>query len=228
MLALKELAALVIVLGIASTLLQHWYWLPLPSKANQRLFKGLFNLQLFFVCFLACIFLLRFFLVHFLGSFEGQFQFLTLINVNSILYVLQHSTAGVHHSEEFFLLNYEAMEKDLRDDLPRYKEMVIQNYVRTITIKYPYWNRTLGADHFFVSCHGIGNRATAAFPFLLKNAFRLVCSPGYDSNYIPHKDVSLPQILELSVPPEGDDIWNDSTMESLPIQLTPVKIHPPR
>ena len=97
----------------------------------------------------------------------------------------------------------------MQDDLPRYKEMVIQNYVRALTIKYPYWNRTLGADHFFVSCHGIGNRATAAFPFILKNAIRLVCSPSYDSNYIPHKDVSFPQILELSVPPEGDDMWNE-------------------
>ncbi|KAJ6875668.1 glycosyltransferase [Populus alba x Populus x berolinensis] len=239
---LKALAALVIFFSIASILLQQRYWLPLSSKGK------------------------------------------------STLYVLQQSTAGVHHSEEFFLLNYEAMEKDLKvfvypggnpktcyhsidkklksnyasehyffmnlrnssfltenpdeahlffiplscppmkdqDALPRYKEMVIQNYVRALTIKYPYWNRTLGADHFFVSCHGIGNRATAAFPFLLKNAIRLVCSPSYDSNYIPHKDVSLPQILELSLPPERDGMWNDSTMQSLPIQLSPVETHPPR
>ncbi|XP_011005594.1 PREDICTED: probable glycosyltransferase At3g07620 isoform X1 [Populus euphratica] len=239
---LKALAILVIFFGIASIMLQHRYWLPLSSKGK------------------------------------------------STLYALQQSTVGVHRSEEFFLLNYEAMEKDLKvfvypggnpktcyhsidkklksnyasehyffmnlrnssfltenpdeahlffiplscqpiedqDALPRYKELVIQNYVRALTIKYRYWNRTLGADHFFVSCHGIGNRATAAFPFLLKNAIRLVCSPSYDSNYIPHKDVSLPQILELSLPPEGDGMWNDSTMKSLPIQLSPEETHPPR
>lgn len=29
----------------------------------------------------------------------------------------------------------------------------ISNYIHTIASKYPYWNRTRGTDHFFVSCH---------------------------------------------------------------------------
>lgn len=37
-----------------------------------------------------------------------------LLKGKSTLYGLQQSTAGVNHSEEFFLLNYEAMEKDLK------------------------------------------------------------------------------------------------------------------
>ncbi|CAK7355320.1 unnamed protein product [Dovyalis caffra] len=57
---------------------------------------------------------------------------------------------------------------------------------------------------FFVSCHDIGSRAAAEVPFLLKNAIRLVCSPSYDSNYIRQKDIALPQILELSLPPTTD------------------------
>ncbi|CAK7355288.1 unnamed protein product [Dovyalis caffra] len=81
------------------------------------------------------------------------------------------------------------------------QEKVIKTYVKSLTLRYPYWNMTLGADHFFVSCHDVGSRATEEVPFLLKNAIRLVCSPSYDSNYIPQKDVALPQILELSVPP---------------------------
>lgn len=29
----------------------------------------------------------------------------------------------------------------------------IGDYIRIISQKYPYWNRTLGADHFMLSCH---------------------------------------------------------------------------
>ncbi|KAF2607265.1 hypothetical protein F2Q68_00045858 [Brassica cretica] len=32
-------------------------------------------------------------------------------------------------------------------------------YVDGLIAKYPYWNRTLGADHFFVTCHDVGARA---------------------------------------------------------------------
>ncbi|KAG0572206.1 hypothetical protein KC19_VG076200 [Ceratodon purpureus] len=33
---------------------------------------------------------------------------------------------------------------------------IVMAYVESLIIKYPYWNRTLGADHFFVTCHDIG------------------------------------------------------------------------
>lgn len=29
----------------------------------------------------------------------------------------------------------------------------VKNYIDLISAKYPYWNRTKGADHFFVACH---------------------------------------------------------------------------
>lgn len=29
----------------------------------------------------------------------------------------------------------------------------VKNYIDIISVKYPYWNRTKGADHFFVACH---------------------------------------------------------------------------
>lgn len=29
----------------------------------------------------------------------------------------------------------------------------LRNYVNEISVKYPFWNRTRGADHFLVACH---------------------------------------------------------------------------
>ncbi|KAL5822058.1 hypothetical protein ACOSQ3_023940 [Xanthoceras sorbifolium] len=87
--------------------------------------------------------------------------------------------------------------------------IIVKDYVDGLIMKYPYWNRTLGADHFFVTCHDVGVRATEGHPFLVKNSIRVVCSPSYDVAFIPHKDVALPQVLQpFALPRGGDDIQN--------------------
>ncbi|KAG0617273.1 hypothetical protein M758_5G177800 [Ceratodon purpureus] len=84
---------------------------------------------------------------------------------------------------------------------------IVMAYVESLIIKYPYWNRTLGADHFFVTCHDVGVRATAKVANLVKNSIRVVCSPSYNGSFIPHKDVALPQVLQpFPLPAGGDDI----------------------
>ncbi|CAK7355328.1 unnamed protein product [Dovyalis caffra] len=89
------------------------------------------------------------------------------------------------------------------------KEIAIWAHVQGLIFGYPFWNRTLGTDHFFFSCHDIVSRATEGIPIVTKNAIRLFCSSNYDSKYIPHKDVSVPQALELSLPPDhGEDVWS--------------------
>lgn len=87
--------------------------------------------------------------------------------------------------------------------------IIVQNYVDSLISKYPYWNRTLGADHFFVTCHDVGVRATEGLPNLIKNSIRVVCSPSYDVGFIPHKDVALPQVLQpFALPAGGNDVEN--------------------
>ncbi|CAI9772082.1 unnamed protein product [Fraxinus pennsylvanica] len=91
--------------------------------------------------------------------------------------------------------------------------VIVQNYVESLMFKYPYWNRTLGADHFFVTCHDVGVRATEGIPFLVKNTIRVVCSPSYDFGFIPHKDVALPQVLQpFALPAGGNDVENRTTL----------------
>ncbi|KAK9112907.1 hypothetical protein Scep_020426 [Stephania cephalantha] len=91
--------------------------------------------------------------------------------------------------------------------------VIVENYVQGLIMKYPYWNRTLGADHFFVTCHDVGVRATEGLPFLVKNSIRVVCSPSYDVGFIPHKDVALPQVLQpFALPAGGNDIENRTTL----------------
>ncbi|XP_059446440.1 probable glycosyltransferase At5g03795 [Corylus avellana] len=70
----------------------------------------------------------------------------------------------------------------------------IENYVQSLISMYPYWNRTQGADHFFVICHHIGVEVIEGVPLLKKNSIRLVCPVSYDTHYIPYKDISFPQV----------------------------------
>ncbi|CAL5323721.1 unnamed protein product [Camellia sinensis] len=91
--------------------------------------------------------------------------------------------------------------------------IIVQNYVESLISKYPYWNRTLGADHFFVTCHDVGVRATEGLPLLVKNSIRVVCSPSYDVGFIPHKDIALPQVLQpFALPAGGNDVENRTTL----------------
>ncbi|KZV28402.1 putative glycosyltransferase-like [Dorcoceras hygrometricum] len=71
----------------------------------------------------------------------------------------------------------------------------VKNYVRNISRDYPYWNRTGGADHFYVACHSVGRSATEKAVEVKLNAIQVVCSSSYFlQGYIAHKDASIPQI----------------------------------
>ncbi|XP_044479031.1 probable glycosyltransferase At5g03795 [Mangifera indica] len=78
----------------------------------------------------------------------------------------------------------------------------IQHYILNISQKYPYWNRTGGADHFYVACHSVGRSAMDKAWTVKLNAIQVVCSSSYYlSSYIPHKDASLPQIWPRHIDP---------------------------
>jgi hypothetical protein len=82
---------------------------------------------------------------------------------------------------------------------------IVENYVESIISKYPYWNRTDGADHFFLICHDIGLEvADGVSIFSKNNSIRLVC-PAIPYRDIPYKNIRLPPVNQpFSHPPPGN------------------------
>ncbi|KAL5228451.1 hypothetical protein ABZP36_016716 [Zizania latifolia] len=70
----------------------------------------------------------------------------------------------------------------------------IKNYINLISAKLPYWNRTKGADHFFVACHDWGPYTTKLHDELRKNTIKALCNADLSEGFfIRGRDVSLPE-----------------------------------
>ncbi|XVE76063.1 hypothetical protein DITRI_Ditri12bG0142700 [Diplodiscus trichospermus] len=82
--------------------------------------------------------------------------------------------------------------RDSRDFSPIRR--TVTDYVNLIAQKYPYWNRSLGADHFMVACHDWGPEASFSQPYLQKNSIRALCNANTSEKFNPVKDVSIPEI----------------------------------
>ncbi|KAL9326179.1 hypothetical protein ACSQ67_006824 [Phaseolus vulgaris] len=101
-----------------------------------------------------------------------------------------------------------------RDELMR----VTIDYTNIIATRYPYWNRSTGADHFLASCHDWAPDISRekSGKELFKNMIRVLCNANTSEGFKPEKDVSMPEMnlqgYKLSSPIPGDDPDNRSIL----------------
>ncbi|KAK6943927.1 Exostosin, GT47 domain [Dillenia turbinata] len=124
-------------------------------------------------------------------STEGNFIY--MMEMNSKFRTNDPDTAHV-----FFLPFSVAMlvrfvyVRDSHDFTPIRKTVI--DYVDVVSNKYPYWNRSLGADHFMLACHDWGPETSFSIPNLYKNSIRVLCNANTSEGFNPSKDVSFPEI----------------------------------
>ncbi|KAG2279601.1 hypothetical protein Bca52824_050821 [Brassica carinata] len=53
---------------------------------------------------------------------------------------------------------------------------IVKDYISLVSNRYPYWNRTRGADHFFLSCHDWAPDVSTVDPELYKHFIRALCN----------------------------------------------------
>ncbi|XP_010552074.1 PREDICTED: probable glycosyltransferase At3g07620 [Tarenaya hassleriana] len=73
-------------------------------------------------------------------------------------------------------------------------ERVIVDYIRVVSTKYPYWNTSDGFDHFMLSCHDWGHRASWYVKKLFFNSIRVLCNANMSEYFNPVKDAPFPEI----------------------------------
>ncbi|GKV03432.1 hypothetical protein SLEP1_g15730 [Rubroshorea leprosula] len=123
------------------------------------------------------------------GIYASEGWFMKLLEVNKKFTTKDPQKAHLFYlpfSSRMLELTLYVRNSHSRNNLIQY----VKTYVDSIATKYPFWNRTGGADHFLASCH---DWAPAETRGRLLNCIRALCNADIDVGFTIGKDVSLPE-----------------------------------
>ncbi|BBN06451.1 xylogalacturonan beta-1,3-xylosyltransferase [Marchantia polymorpha subsp. ruderalis] len=105
-----------------------------------------------------------------------------------------------------FFLPYSVAEMVLSLYVPDSQDMhplinFVTDYVNNLARTYPFWNRTEGADHFFVACHDWGPATARDQQQLRNNSVKVVCNADMTEEFVVGKDASLPEVYVHNLKP---------------------------
>ncbi|KAK2645597.1 hypothetical protein Ddye_020792 [Dipteronia dyeriana] len=131
----------------------------------------------------------------FMKLIEGNKKFIVRDPRKAHLFYLPFSVKMLRFAENF-------NKKDLQRHL--------KNYVELIAGKYRFWNRTGGADHFFVACHDWAPELTKRH---MRNCIRALCNANVAKGFKIGVDTTLPVTYIRSVESPLEEIGGRPPLE---------------
>ncbi|GAB4839044.1 hypothetical protein Ancab_028573 [Ancistrocladus abbreviatus] len=122
---------------------------------------------------------------HELQSAKSQIRNASVSKNISELYALVFRNVSMFKSSEMLRTTLYEEKSPSMKKLEKY----LIHYVNLIKNRYRFWNRTGGADHFFVACHDWAPRITLP---QMSNCIRVLCNSNIARGFSIGKDVSLP------------------------------------
>ncbi|KAJ0248539.1 Exostosin family protein [Hirschfeldia incana] len=124
------------------------------------------------------------------GIYASEGWFMKLIESNDNKFVTKDASKAhlfyLPFSSRMLEVTLYVQDSHSHRNLIRY----LKDYIDFISVKYPFWNRTSGADHFLAACHDWAPSETRKH---FTKSIRALCNSDVKEGFVFGKDTSLPE-----------------------------------